>query len=348
MTKNIASRIQSPSVASVRLRPTIQPMIVTTTLQLSDRLGTLKARFGIGRMDYKVTPGIYALGSPNEDSPVLVTANYKLTFDTLRNELSGKDLWILVLDTKGINVWCAAGKGTFGTDELIHRIEVSQLKLFVKHRQIIVPQLGAPGIAAHDVKKATGFNVLYGPVRASDITTYIQNDYKASPSMRKVTFSFWDRLILTPVEIVNAMKKTLMILGILFILNQFLPHPFDRLDLIAYLGAILSGCFWTPLLLPLVPGRAFAWKGWIIGLIWFVLLTYITISSAHVFLSALRFISYGFILPAVSAYYGMTFTGSSTYTSLSGVEKEMRTALPLIIISLILGMLCILIDSLVL
>jgi len=36
--------------------------------------------------------------------------------------MPGRNLWILILDTKGVNVWCAAGKGTFGTEELVFRI----------------------------------------------------------------------------------------------------------------------------------------------------------------------------------------------------------------------------------
>jgi CO dehydrogenase/acetyl-CoA synthase gamma subunit (corrinoid Fe-S protein) len=73
-----------------------------------------------------------------------------------------------VLDTQGINVWCAAGKGTFGTDELVHRIEATQLHDVVRHRVLILPQLGAPGVAAHDVKKRSGFTIEYGPVRTAN------------------------------------------------------------------------------------------------------------------------------------------------------------------------------------
>lgn len=103
---------------------------ISTKLTPEDIWGTCKVRFGINRMNYKVNPGIYAVGTPNENSPVLVTANYKLTFDSLRKELKGLNLWIMVLDTKGINVWCAAGKGTFGTKELVNRIsKVKLLKL---------------------------------------------------------------------------------------------------------------------------------------------------------------------------------------------------------------------------
>ncbi|MBT8342479.1 MAG: hypothetical protein KJP07_20945, partial [Desulfatitalea sp.] len=91
-----------------------------------DRVGTVMVRLGFSRNRYQVAPGIYAVGSPGADAPVLVTANYKLTFDHVRQQLAGLDGWLLVLDTRGINVWCAAGKGTFGTAELVRRIRQSR------------------------------------------------------------------------------------------------------------------------------------------------------------------------------------------------------------------------------
>ena len=124
--------------------PEIKVEIVSTRLTLSDRLGDWKARWTMGRMDYRVNPGLYGVGQPDNQSPVLVTANYKMTFNSLRSELGGISAWILVLDTKGINVWCAAGKGTFGTKELVRRIRAVSLDKRLAHRVLILPQLGAP------------------------------------------------------------------------------------------------------------------------------------------------------------------------------------------------------------
>ena len=101
----------------------------------ADYRGMIKSRTGAFRMNYAVTPGLYAVGDPTKDSDVFVTANYKLTFDILRRELKGMNAWILVLDTKSINVWCAAGKGTFGTDELIKRIAEAKLETVVEPSQ---------------------------------------------------------------------------------------------------------------------------------------------------------------------------------------------------------------------
>jgi CO dehydrogenase/acetyl-CoA synthase gamma subunit (corrinoid Fe-S protein) len=81
---------------------------IKTALSVSDLAGTIMTRIGINRNHYKVAPGLYGVGNPGPDSPVLVTANYKLSFDAVRKELKHTHAWLLVLDTRGINVWCAA------------------------------------------------------------------------------------------------------------------------------------------------------------------------------------------------------------------------------------------------
>jgi len=61
--------------------------MVATELNWQDRLGTTKVRAGLQRMHYSIEPGLYAVGTPTADSPVFVSANYKLSFDYLRREL---------------------------------------------------------------------------------------------------------------------------------------------------------------------------------------------------------------------------------------------------------------------
>ena len=308
---------------------------VSSSLTRNDYLGAWKARWGIGRMDYKVEPGIYALGKPDGESPILVSANYKLTFDTLRKNLAGLDCWLLILDTDGINVWCAAGKGTFGTDELVSRIELVGLSEITAHKTLILPQLGAPGINAHEVFERTGFNVSYGPVRAEDIKTYISSGNKATKEMRLVKFTLKDRLVLTPMQLVQASKKAFPVYALLFATNNSAARPFDKHDLIASIGSILAGAVATPTLLPYIPGKAFALKGWIAGLCWTVgyLAKSKKLSKGNRLMSAGQLL----LLPAVSSFIGMDFTGSSTYTSPSGVIKEMKKALPFIIGTALVG-----------
>lgn len=308
---------------------------LAAALTPADRWGAIRVRFGIGRDRYRVEPGLYAVGKPDEDSPVLATANYKLTFDRVRASLGGRNLWLLVLDTKGINVWCAAGKGTFGTEELIARIKAVKLAEVVSHRTVILPQLGAPGVAAHEVRKGSGFRVVYGPVRIEDIGAFLEADLVATPDMRRVRFTAIDRLVLTPVELSQILPWGL--LGALLLLGlQGLQHHFAPArtlvafapDLAGLLWAILAGSVVTPWLLPWIPGRAFAWKGWTIGLIGSLWLLWGQMGLGGV-ISAEEWARALLVWPALSAFLAMNFTGCSTFTSPSGVRQEMRRAVPL-------------------
>jgi hypothetical protein len=255
-----------------------------------------------------------------------------MSFDALRKELAGVDAWILVLDTKGINVWCAAGKGTFGTEEIIHRIEAVGLASLVSHRQLILPQLGAPGVAAHEVLKQSGFHVSYGPVRAGDIKAYLEAGMKATKEMRTVEFRFVDRIVLTPIELAHVIWPLAIALAVILLVNLLGIRLLDSLhDLAPYLGAVLIGCVIVPALLPWIPGRAFAWKGWLLGLIWALVIDACYAWQAATPIGWRSAVFYLLILPPISSFLAMNFTGSSTYTSLSGVKKEMGLWLPIII-----------------
>ena len=314
---------------------------VRTHLDSADRRGALKSRLTNFRMSFTVEPGLYAVGSPSADSEVLVSANYKLSFDHLRRELGGLDLWILVLDTLGINVWCAAGKGTFGTGEIIKRVKESGLSEVVSHQRLVLPQLAAPGVQAHEVKKATGFRVHYGPVRAADLPAYLEAGLEATPGMRKVEFPFMDRLVLTPMELIPSLKYfplfALVVLvvfglrgqGIMFADAFRTGGPFVVLG---FAGA-MSGAVFTPALLPWVPFRGFAMKGFLVGLaVTFVIVEYGGIYALESSM-ILRALAYAFF-PALSSYIALQFTGSTTYTNMSGVQRELRYMLPVYIVAL--------------
>jgi acetyl-CoA decarbonylase/synthase complex subunit gamma len=287
-------------------------------------------------MDYSIDPGLYALGNPDRESPVLVSANYKMSFDALRSVLPGRDLWILALDTEGINVWCAAGKGTFGTEELAGRIESSGLKEVVGHRSLILPQLGAPGVAAHTVKKLSGFGVRYGPIKAEDLPAYIDAGFKATSKMRLKTFPLRERAVLIPIELVETIKPTLIIAPLLFLLGGIGgPAGFwanalhdGSFAVMAFLSAIVGGAVIHPLLLPYLPGRAFSAKGLALGAVVAVMMLFLPGYDPSMWAGRLGILAWLLIIPAVTAYLAMNFTGASTYTSLSGVNKEMRWALP--------------------
>lgn len=318
---------------------------VVTRLGWADRAGTWKVRCGIGRDRYRVAPGLYAVGRPTADSVVLVSANYKLSFDRLRSQLSGLDAWILVLDTRGVNVWCAAGKGTFGTDEIVARVESTRLDEIVSYRQLIVPQLGAPGVSAHEVEQRCGFGVIYGPVRAEDLPAFLAAGMKATPEMRRVRFPLRDRLVLIPTEIVQGTKYALLVAACLLLLAGLGPgvYSLERVATIGVRSAALSiGTFvaavvLTPTLLPWLPGRSFSAKGAWLGLVLALAVGAYMWTHPTAFVSWLSAPAWLLMILAITSFVAMNYTGTSTYTSLSGVKREMRVAVPLQIACAVIG-----------
>ncbi|RUM41551.1 MAG: acetyl-CoA synthase subunit gamma [Desulfobulbus sp.] len=317
---------------------------VATELTAEDKHGHYLVRWNIGRDHFTVEPGLYAVGSPDADSTVFVGANYKMSFDLLRQTLTGRNGWLLILDTKGINVWCAAGKGTFGTEEMLDRIKASRLDKIVTHHSLIVPQLGAPGLAAHEVRKYSGFKVIYGPILLKDLPEFLDNGLQATPAMRSKTFPLQERIVLIPVEIMQGLKQGIpLILFFLLIAGVAGRGSFFRDALvhglppgIAVLVGIFSGTVLTPLFLPWLPGRAFSCKGAVAGLALFIPL----FAVGTVFFrgyNLLEQISWLLLTLAVSSWLGMAFTGASTFTSLNGVKKEMLRAMPLQFFSLVAG-----------
>jgi len=296
---------------------------VTSTLTAADHWDHFLARMGVKRGGHRVEPGLYALRNPNPDSPVFVTANYTLSFDALRAALVGMDAYILVLDTKGVNVWCAAGEGTFGTDELVQRIEESCLKEVVHRRVVILPQLGAPGVAAQEVKKRSGFKVEYGPVRASDLPEYMKTR-EATPEMRMVRFPLIDRLVLIPVELKYVLLP-MLIAGLILTLSG---APLVAGGVVT---AMLAGAAFFPILLPWLPTSDFSSKGFILGglvTLPFVLSIFLNQPQVALWRQIASGLALLLALPPLTAYLALNFTGATTFTSRTGVRREMYTYLP--------------------
>ncbi len=294
-----------------------------STLTRRDHWDHFLARWGYRRGSHRVQPGLYNLGNPDENSPVFVTANYTLSFDALRSALDGVDAYILVLNTRGINVWCAAGKGTFSTDELVDKIETTGLRSVVRHRQLILPQLGAPGVSAHEVKRRSHFKIEYGPVRASDLKEYLKT-HQASVQMRKVEFPLVERLVLIPIEIVHFFLPFLIAFVLLWLL-------LGTLAAWGVLAAGLSGTFLFPILLPWLPTRQFSLKGFFLGALValpFAILAFSWNGATQPWMSWVFALSFLSGISSVTAYLALNFTGATPITSQSAVQREMSRFMP--------------------
>jgi hypothetical protein len=321
-------------IVSYKETPAGRIPIISSKWKAADVMGNIMVRWSSRRMDYIISPEAYGVGNPDSNSPVFVTSNYKLTFDILRRDLEGINGWILVLDTKGINVWCAAGKGTFGTQELVKRFFLSKIDLLVNHKTLIVPQLGAVGVSAFEVKGKTGFKVIFGPVRSKDIAGFIENNCKKSEKMTRVFFGVKDRIILTPMELISSVGAIIVFLLVSGIFSVIQARGFGLnilTDFIPYFGAFIVGAVLFPVLLPYIPSRSFAIKGFILGI------AYSLIISAIYHFPLLGTISTFLILPVIVSFLALNFTGATTFTSMTGAKLEVKLSLPVYIALAVIG-----------
>jgi hypothetical protein len=295
-------------------------------------------------MDYRVSPGLYAVGRPDPESAVFVTANYKLSFDVMRRALGALPggAWVLVLETQGICVWCAAGAGTLSTEELAGRVAAARLAEVVRHRLLILPQLAAPGVCAEQVERLTGFRVAWGPVRASDIAAFAAAGRRASPRMRSVSFPLRERVLLVPFELGRALKASTAFIMIAFILCGVTPHGVSFASawagvwplLLLGLFSILAGSVGVPLLPPSLPPRAFLLKGWILGAAAAALFLHGAGLAAG--MDPMETAACWVFFPSASAALALAYTGATPFTSRSGVEAELHAAIPALICAAVL------------
>jgi hypothetical protein len=192
--------------------------------------------------------------------------------------------------------------------------------------------LGAPGVAAHEVRRQTGFRVVYGPVRATDIPVFLRNGMKADADMRTVRFRLGDRLAVVPVELIVSVKYALSVAATFAVVAGWRNGGWAWSTLQtqgaiaaawALGGYVLVGAA-VPGLLPWLPGRAFSLKGACVGLLAWLLLW-----ALGPYTRAIDLTAWLILLCVMASFMGLNFTGASTYTSLSGVKKETRLAVPM-------------------
>lgn len=138
--------------------------------------------------------GLRRVGNPDENSPVFLSGNYTLTVFRLLRALRGLDCYLLVANSRGSNVWCAAGMNEYSEHDVIDAINVSNLRSIVKHRRLIAPPYAAPGVNANTVREETGFRLVWGPTHLNDIRRYVENGFQRTADMGKVQFGLQDRL----------------------------------------------------------------------------------------------------------------------------------------------------------
>lgn len=138
--------------------------------------------------------GLVRIGNPGRDAPVFLTGNFRLTVERVRRSLAGVDAYLLVANSRGVNVWCAATGGHLTNHDVISVLKTSGIENLVDHRRVILPQLAATGIEGNIVQRKTGWRIIWGPVYATSIPRFLAAGYKKTPEMRVVRFAWPQRL----------------------------------------------------------------------------------------------------------------------------------------------------------
>jgi len=138
--------------------------------------------------------GLVRIGRPGRDSPVLLTGNFRLTVERVVRCVKGIDAYLLVANSRGVNVWCAATGGLLGNHDVVSVLKTSGVGDLVAHRRVILPQLAATGIEGRIIHEKTGWEVVWGPVDAHALPAFLGHGLKVTPAMRRVRFAWPQRL----------------------------------------------------------------------------------------------------------------------------------------------------------
>ncbi len=274
----------------------------------TEALGEIYSYITLAFRDCPIRPGLYRFGNPTKDSPVLVTANYLLTFTSVRKHLKGLDCYLLVIDSRGINVWCSAGKGNFSAAEIANSLRATRVGDIVETRRLILPKLSANGVRYREIKRLTGWNAVFGPVYARDISEYLRAGCVASDDMRRVRFDLADRLWVAP--------PFAWFVAFWFALPLFVFH-----DL--YSPMIPATAFAAGLIFPaafyILPTSRFFKKGLTLGLVGAaVAAVYLLFGGAP----PKEIVQWALIIVGMTLFVAMDFSGMSPVSNYSRIKEE--------------------------
>ncbi|MBW2027550.1 MAG: acetyl-CoA decarbonylase/synthase complex subunit gamma [Deltaproteobacteria bacterium] len=126
-----------------------------------------------------VTQGIYEIGGPDENSPVLVTTNFSLTYFIVSGEIEGSRIpsWLLIVDTEGLSVMTAWAAGKFSGDIVGAFVKKCGIEEKIAHKKVIIPGYAA-SISGEMEEELPGWEIIIGPRDASLIPKFLKETVK--------------------------------------------------------------------------------------------------------------------------------------------------------------------------
>ncbi|MEI7857183.1 MAG: acetyl-CoA decarbonylase/synthase complex subunit gamma, partial [Methanomicrobiales archaeon] len=156
-------------------------VIVSTPLNPATAKAALTLRQNIytdPQKPIQMNPGLYRVGEPGKNAPVLMTVNFSLTFFTLQGYLESTRLpcFMLIVDTEGLSVLTAVAAGKLSETLVRDSIKKFAVEDEVSHRKLIIPGYASP--LSGRIEEATGWKVMVGPRDAAEIGEYLHEEWK--------------------------------------------------------------------------------------------------------------------------------------------------------------------------
>lgn len=263
---------------------------------------------------FAIKPGLYHIGELDENAPLFVTANCYLTVFLLARRLRNKKIRLLIIDTKGINVWCSAGKGQFSANEIIEKAAKWGLLAGKGRIKMVLPKFSLSGVNLDELRK-NGIVPIIGPLYAKDVPAFLEKEKLRNQTDDVVQFGLKSRAF---TALPTAIQFFYYFLGAYVI----------------SMGYVIPGMIWIatglafiyPLLFPWLPGKLFAVKGLFLALLVSILNFLIHYGSVKEQLPLTIFIF------ATSVFIALSYTGNSAVSNYTSVRKETARFLPVVVI----------------
>ncbi len=272
---------------------------------------------------YAIEPGLYHLSDDVDvHTPVLVTGNYHLSVFLLLRHLQGRNVRLLVVDTDGINVWCAAGKLQFSNDAILQQLERYDRAELTDRKwlRLVLPKFGLAGIDIRGLRKEK-IRPIIGPLYAREVPAWLAAPKLVDQNESRVHFGLQMRLFSWLPGFVQFTGYSLGVALAFFLLVE-LPFGVHTPVGIVAVAAVMSTLY--PVLFPWLWGQRFAVKG--ITLSAWLLLAVSWALSPAVAASAIP------VVVATGIFTALAYTGNSAVSNYSRVRREIAAYLPACVI----------------
>lgn len=266
---------------------------------------------------YVVEPGLYYTGARYDvTAPLLVTCNYRLTIFLLLRRLGARPVRLLVVDTDGINVWCAAGKGVFANRAILAQLDRYDRSVLTREKwlKLVLPKFAMAGVDLRGLRRER-IRPIIGPLYAKDLPGYLDNPPLRDRNDERVVFG-WQMRGFSWLPGFKQMFGWSLMLVIAFLPAHWLwgsPVPVGLLAISLFIATAY------PFLFPYLPGDGFAPKGLFLG----------TVTAAGLVGAATLGLVPAATLPAsvlfavaTALLFGLSYTGNSAVSNYTKVRKE--------------------------